>query len=199
MGKKKKIKSLVILAAVMLVCVVGYIVISNINFEKEEEDTSIPLYENISAEDVVSFSYDAEGVNYSFSLINDVWYCDTELSAELDQDKLSSMLAILTGFKSERVLDVAREDYGDYGLDEPYKKVNFTTADGKEHILTVGDKNINGTYYAYKDDEDGVYMIDATVNTYFGYTLEDLKAVVETAEDASGESTAGSESAEPEE
>lgn len=183
MGKKKKTKSLIILVVVMLVCVAGYIIISNINFDKEEEDTSVPLYEEISPEDVKAFSYDVDGTTYSFSLINDVWYCDTELSMELDQDKISGMLAILTGFSSERVLEVAEEDYADYGLDEPYKVVTFTTSDGTVHTLTVGEKNINSKYYAYKDDDSSIYTIDATINTYFGYTLDDLKAEEETTED----------------
>lgn len=195
MSKKKRIKSLVILIAVMLVCVVGYIVISSINFEKEE-DTSIPLYEDISAEDITAFSYDADGTTYSFSLINDVWYCDTELSMELDQDKISSMLAILTGFSSERILEVVEEDYSEYGLDQPYKVVTFTTTDGTEHTLTVGDKNINSKYYAYKDDDSRVFTIDATINTYFGYTLDDLNAAEETTEDTSAEETTADDSAE---
>lgn len=173
MGKKKKIKNLIILIAAMLVCVAGYFIISNINFDKEE-DNSIPLYENISKEDVVSFSYDVDGTQYSFSLINDIWYSDTELSADIDQDKISSMLGILTGFKSERELEVSNDELSEYGLDSPYKTVNFRTSDGTEYKLSVGSKNINSQYYARKDDGDKVYAIDATIDTYFGYTLDDL-------------------------
>lgn len=174
MSKKKKTRNLIILVAAMLICVAGYFAVTNINFEKEEEVTTIPLYQNITAEDVVAFSYDVNGVVYSYSLINDVWYCDTELAKDLDQDTIASMLAILTGYSSERELEVDKESFAEYGLDEPFKVINFETSDGTAYKLTVGDKNINNKYYAYKDDESTIYTIDATVNVYFDYTLEDL-------------------------
>lgn len=174
MSKKKKTRNLIILVVAMLICVAGYFVVTNIDFEKEEEVITIPLYEDIAAEDVVAFSYDVDGVTYSYSLINYVWYCDSALSADLDQETVSSMLAILTGFSSERVLEVEKEAFGDYGLKDPFKVINFETTDGVTHKLTVGDNNINSKYYAYKDDESTIYTIDATVNVYFDYTLEDL-------------------------
>ncbi len=179
MSKKKKTRNLFILVAAMLICIAGYFVITNIDFEKEEEVKTISLYEDITADDVVAFSYDVDGVVYSFSLINDVWYCDTELSKDLNQDTIASMLAILTGYSSEKSYEVEKEAFGDYGLKEPFKVINFETSDGVTHKLTVGDNNINSKYYAYKDDENTIYTIDATVNVYFDYTLEDL-AVEET-------------------
>ncbi len=174
MSKKKKTRNIILLVAAMFICLAGYLAVANIDFEKEEEVATIPLYEDITAEDVVAFSYDVDGEIYSYSLINDIWYCDTALSDNLDQKKVSSMLAILTGFSSERTIEVDKESFADYGLEEPFKVINFETSDGTVHKLTVGDNNINKKYYAYKDDESTVYTIDATVNVYFDYTLEDI-------------------------
>ncbi len=174
MSKKKKTRNIILLVTAMLICVAGYFVVTNIDFEKEEEVTTIPLYEDITAEDVVAFSYDVDGEVYSYSLINGVWYCDTELSKDLNQDTIASMLAILTGYSSEKTYEVDKESFADYGLEEPFKVINFETSDGTVHKLTVGDNNINKKYYAYKDDESTVYTIDATVNVYFDYTLEDI-------------------------
>lgn len=174
MSKKKKTRNLIILVVAMLICVAGYFAVTNIDFEKEEEVKTISLFEGITAEDVVAFSYDVDGEVYSYSLINGVWYCDTELSKDLNQDTIASMLAILTDYSSEKSYEVEKEALGDYGLKDPFKVINFETSDGVTHKLTVGDNNINSKYYAYKDDESTIYTIDATVNVYFDYTLEDL-------------------------
>lgn len=174
MNKKKKARNLIILAAAMLICIAGYFAVTNIDFEKEDDAVTIPLFEDVETEDVVAFSYDVDGEEFSYSLINGVWYCDTELSKDLNQDTITSMLAILTGYSSEKKYEVDKEDFADYGLEEPFKVISFETSDGDVHKLTVGDKNINNKYYAYKDDENIVYTIDATVNVHFEYTLDDI-------------------------
>ncbi|MBQ9887083.1 MAG: DUF4340 domain-containing protein [Lachnospiraceae bacterium] len=171
---KKKIKTLLVLVAVMLLCIAGYVAVSHINFEKEEEDKSIALYDGMSAEDVTAFSYNVEEEVYGYSLVSGEWHYDANPDVKLDQDTIKSMLSILAGFKSERVLEASKDGYAEYGLEKPYKTIAFETKDGVKHKLTVGDKNINSKYYARIDDENKIYTIDATVSTYFGKTADEL-------------------------
>lgn len=154
--------------------------------ERAEQESKILI--DTAYEDLVRFSYDYEGVNYSFEKAEDTWHATDDPERNLKEDSIKNILSGVTPLYIQQTIENVT-DFSQYGLDQPERTITFETASAS-YILHVGDYNsLTGTYYVSMPSESRVYVVEQTVITRFNRTYED---VTETAEEATeGGSTEG--------
>ena len=207
---KKQKRQLVILLAVLvitpllLVILAGAVPGVRYFMEKREAKEAQEAAEqkgdviiDAAYEDVVKFSYDYEGVNYTFEKEEESWRIAEDHTLNLKEYSIKNILSGVTPLTArQNIEDVT--DLGQYGLDQPERTITLDTGSAS-YILYVGDHNtLTGTYYVSMPSEARVYVVEQTVITRFNQTYED---VTEEAEEESGEDTgeeSDGSSAEPE-
>ncbi len=191
---KNQSKQLMTLLLVLVFLVAGFVGLKQYNkvqSEKPKEDDTITIID-VAKEDVVKFSYDYEGVTYSFEKEDDTWYYADDHSITLNQNSINAMVNRIAPLTAEQVItDVT--DMTQYGLDEPAKRIQFETVTAS-YIVELGDFNdVASVYYAKLPSESTVYTVMSPVMTVFNRDLEDLvEEVEESAEESTEESTAES-------
>lgn len=196
---KNQSKQLMILLLILVFLIAGFFGLKQYNkvqSEKPQEDDTITVID-VAKEDVVKFSYDYEGVTYSFEKEDDVWYYADDHSITLNQNSINAMVNRIAPLTAQQVIkDVT--DMTQYGLDEPAKRIQFETTTAS-YIVELGNFNdVASVYYAKLPSESTVYTVMSPVMTVFNRDLEDLiEEVEETDEETAEESEA--ESAEVEE
>jgi len=178
MGKQSK--QLMILLLVLLLLIAGFWGIRQYNkvqSEKPEESTDIMVID-VSVEDIVKFSYDYEGVTYSFEKEEDTWYYAEDKSISINQNSIKTMLNRLAPLTAKQELKGVT-DMTQYGLDTPSRRIEYATVE-ESYSIELGDRNsVASIYYMCKNSEDTVYVVEPQVYTVFEKDLEDLKEVVE--------------------
>lgn len=200
---KKQKRQLVILLAV-LVILAGAVPGVRYFMEKREAKEAQEAAEqkgdviiDAAYEDVVKFSYDYEGVNYTFEKEEESWRIAEDHTLNLKEYSIKNILSGVTPLTARQTIENVT-DLGQYGLDQPERTITLDTGSAS-YILYVGDHNtLTGTYYVSMPSEARVYVVEQTVITRFNQTYED---VTEEAEEESGEDTgeeSDGSSAEPE-
>ncbi len=190
--KKKNLFTLLILCLSIIVLVGAYYLVSNHNDKKaaEEEETS-------AAEDAASdtsadiFTLDSDSlVKVSFSnqdwqativkSDDDTYYLEGDESFPLDQDKAQYVFDYIDGSATKTVTE-APENLADYGLADPQITATATDTDGGQYTIYIGDKTGSGIgYYAKVEGSDTIYVVPATLYTYYVYDQQDLILTEET-------------------
>lgn len=157
-----------------------------------EEDDSITVI-GAEAEDVTFFSYDYEGQTYSFEKEEDVWYAAEDHSLNINQSRVTSMLASVAPLTAFQVIEQVT-DLAQYGLVTPENTITVETA-AASYILYVGDENeLTSGCYVSLPSTDTVYVVSASDINRFHYSLEDL---IEEEEESVEEEGAEEENSEP--
>ncbi len=180
---KKQIRNLVILLAVLLICIVGYLCMKNFNeseeaaseaaSEAEEKGTSIS---SISADEIVSLSWKYDGKDVKIDKKDDgLWYYG---SASLNAAKPSSMTSDLADLSAKKTLTGDDVNLDSFGLKEPSNVIKAETSGGESLTVNLGIQNtITNEYYCYiGDDSSKVYTISTTLYNDFDTDPESLKA-----------------------
>lgn len=172
---KKQKKQMLVMLGVLALFMAGFLGIrqyNKIQSGKPEEESGITIVES-SLEDITKFSYDYEGVTYSFEKQEEVWYAVEDHSLKLVQSSVASMITDIAPMVAAQVIENVT-DMSQYGLSEPSRTIRFETVT-ESHIFYVGDYNsVSGIYYICKPSEASVYLVPALTVNRFNKTLEDL-------------------------
>ncbi len=158
---------------------------------QQEEDEKVYALQ-FTSDDVTGISYEYDGSVLSFTKDGDDWKCNTDETAEIDADKMKTMLSSLGSMTADSTVE-SPKDVSEYGIDQPTQQVTLDFSDGSEKTVTFGSTNaiVGGTYVQVSDDEN-VYLVGSSyVNTTLNKGVDDLK--VDETDDADDTSSSSSE------
>lgn len=186
---KKQRKQLITMAVFLGFLIVAYFgldVYNDAQAKKEEEANTI-VVTDFDYTDVVAFSYDYNGVSYSFTKQDDVWNFDDNADFDVDESLVESMLTTAGSLLGEEeITDYESVDI--YGFDDPQKTVSLTMSDGSTVTIQVGDYNdIVGYYYLMLEGDENLYLADSTLLYTFEVAYTELEYVEETTEEVTEE------------
>ena len=179
---KRQLK-LLILAGVLVLCVVGYSLISSIGDKQTAsstvQNTDITVTE-FSAADVAQITWEYEDGTYRLLKTDSFWQNQADKTFPVAQNYVATMSTQIAGMTASRkISDVS--DLAQYGLDAPQLAVSIMTANGGELSFVFGAENtVTGEYYMqYSEGEtftgsNDVYLVNASVVGAFSYHMDDL-------------------------
>lgn len=175
---KKQFKQLMVLLLVLVLVVAGYFGVQKYNevqAEKAQEETRTVLFD-VNKDDVISLSYDYKDVVYSFEKKDGAWFYTEDPSIELNESLIYAMLNQVTPLLVEQEI-TGVTDMSQYGLDNPSRRVEFSTATGT-YVFEAGNMNkLTSLYYIRVPGESTVYAVKALVVNIFTKSIDDVKIV----------------------
>lgn len=182
---KKRFTVLIILIAVLALSLIVYFVTSQTANRNTTPPMTIDTSPIMIAEDdpstIVGLAYEYNGqtLEFEFSDIAYKWYYVTERNFPLEQTYLQTMASVISSMAVNRVVEETRDNFAQYGLNEPYLTISATFKPEKEDAYRreyhVGNFNeFNDTYYFNVEGTDIVYTIAGAFTPYFEYELLDL-------------------------
>lgn len=182
---KKQSKTLIILAAVLAVLIVGYNIIKAVSgsieqkksAEAEAESLANIIYVN-SLEEFYSISF--EEFTFEYLEADGTWnYSDSEFP--LDSSLIETIAAEFLELTASREISDA-DTMESYGLAEPAYEIVFTDADGNEESFQIGNA-VDSEYYVMVNNDDSViYTCTFTALSYLDYELNDFALIEDISE-----------------
>ena len=172
---KKRQKTLIILAVVLVAVIAAYMILSNLTAVPEEESDAYTLLK-VDKTDIaeISFVYDGERIDLYQDTETETWYLADDPEFPLDNYKAT----LMCGCISSVTTDTKADNNGDteaYGLDNPILEVTAVMVDGSEFSVEYGALNsFNDMYYATCSVDEEVYMLPSRYVRYYSYHLNDL-------------------------
>ena len=169
---------LALLAAVLLVCIGGYALLSRPdgNAGADEPAEEAITVAAIPAETVRELAWEYAARELVFQTDGTAWTCVSEQHFPMNQEstRFDRMLNALSEVTALRQMDLPG-DPAEYGLEVPATVIRVTLEDGTAHNFTVGDRNaLAGAYYVQYDGTDAVYLIAPELAEAFSCGLFDL-------------------------
>ncbi|WP_296117457.1 DUF4340 domain-containing protein [uncultured Eubacterium sp.] len=158
---------------------------------QQEEDEKVYALQ-FASDDVTGISYEYDETVLSFVKDGDDWKCSTDENAEIDADKMKTMLSSLGSMTADSTVE-SPENVSEYGIDQPTQQVTLNFSDGSEKKVTFGSTNeiVGGTYVQVSGDAN-VYLVGSSyVNTTLNKGIDDLK--VDDTDDTSSDTSATTE------
>ncbi len=192
----KKIKSLLILSAVLVLLLMVYLVVSPMWSEDNNGDTTTAQPEHtvavIDHNTLKGFELtkndESSSETLTFTLKEDLtgWIWSENSDIPLDNDVFASVVTALTDATSAYKLEnVASDDLATYGLDAPAYTLKLSFDGGSEKIYYVGSLNSFNSLYYFSEAgaKDTVYMVDASVPEaleldIYDFVLEEVPPVI---------------------
>lgn len=182
---KKRSTVLIILMIILAVIIAAYFMILRTNETNAPPPMTIETSPIMIAEDdpatirELEYSYNGETLAFEFSEIAYKWYYKSDNKFPLEQTYLQTMASVISSMAVNRVVEETRDNFTQYGLDEPFLTVSATFIPEKEagykRVYHVGGFNsFNNSYYFNIEGTDIVYAIASTFTPYFSYNLVDL-------------------------
>ena len=186
----KKLRNILILAAILVLLCIGYAVAGLIFTEDTPEETTAP---ETTAEEAtflqvtedgltaLTYTYDQDGDgaaetwSYTRSADGKTWHWADDPAVPLGSSSFYGYSSTLYGIQIVSTLtEVTEADFTEYGLDQPVKTVTFTDKVYGPQSFCIGAYNTyNGTYCAYKNgDRTTVYLLDGEFYAEFEYPVE---------------------------
>ncbi len=181
--KKKTKKRLITLVAMLVVlgaCITALLVLKDSNEKKEKESLedkteAILAFDSKSAIATGIAFKSSEGEELSFSFVNDEWIYDGDEKYPVNQEKLAALGESLCRIEATVKLNSPDEDLSVYGLSEPDFKVKAAYSDNSEKTFLFGDtSDFNNCRYFKAEDDGTIYMVETSLATSFGETLDSL-------------------------
>lgn len=176
---KRGIK-LIVLLAILLAVVGGYLLVSKLADNEDKKDEAITAF-SIDSTDVtrISWTYSGNDITLIYDRSNKKWLYEGDNSFPVNETYPKAMLSKLTSITAERKLsDVA--DFSEYGLEDPSVVISIIDTNGGTTRLTIGDQNASTSdYYLRINDESNVYLVGSTLPEAFFYELNDIVAMEE--------------------
>lgn len=161
---------------------------------QQEEDEKVYALQ-FASDDVTGISYEYSGETLEFTKTDDTWSCSTDPTAQIDADKMKTMLSSLGSMTADSKVENAT-DLSQYGLDASTQMATIQFSDGSEKTLTFGMENeIVGGIYVQVSGDDNVYLVGSSyVNTTLNKGVDDLKVGdTNDADDTSSDTSATTE------
>jgi len=176
---KKQHKRLIILIAVFVVLISGYLILDASLKEKEEIAAAGVTLTELEKSDLatISWTYGEESAVF----VNDgtdTWTVQGDESFPLNQAFPRRMSKVLRGLTASRVVeDPTDEMIVDYGLNPPVFALEVTKTDGTSYTVDIGNHNEkDNIFYAFFDgDHENVYFLTTSdIESAFAHTLDEL-------------------------
>ena len=171
----KQSKTLIALAAVVVVCAAGYVGLRTWNQSQSEVDETVYITQ---LSDPTALSVTNQYGDFSFTKGEEGWTRDDDSDFPTDQDALDDLAGQAGKLAAVRTISDP-EDLTSYGLDAPTMEVNLTDEDGTQVKLLIGSTADSGDYYAKVDGSDTVYTIASTLPTALDIQVDELIAQAE--------------------
>lgn len=171
----KQSKTLIALAAVVVVCAAGYVGLRTWNQSQSEVDETVYVTQ---LSDPTALTFTNQYGTYSFTKGEEGWTRDDDSDFPTDQDTLDDLAGQAGTLAAVRTISDP-EDLTSYGLDAPTMEVNLTDEDGTQVKLLIGSTADSGDYYAKVDGSDTVYTIASTLPTALDIQVDELIALAE--------------------
>lgn len=148
------------------------------NPEFSEDGGSTVLYgaNDVVAENVTAFSYEKDGMTYSFKKSGEAWVLDEENAPTIDGELVWAMVtAISNPAGKNKMENVPSENLSAYGLATPVLSV--TVHEGSRvgtYLFGSYNKTAKEYYFCDKAIPDTVYTVPSDSFEAFSYTLEEL-------------------------
>lgn len=168
----KKIRNLALCAAVLLAAVGIFFALT----KGQKSSGKRELLFDLTADKITGISWiDADGENLAFRREEGEWVCTTDPSAVLDQTKMNTLCAGMTGIAIFQTMEDVKDSAG-YGLDPPAVTITITDLSGNTFTAAIGDNNDSaGVVYAARAGEEGcVYAVTPSIRSAAEKKLEDL-------------------------
>ncbi len=184
MKKKKKNRTLPILAAVIVVLAVGYLILRGSNEKRADAEEAASLEAEEAAvitlndmEELAHFTYESGGAVMAFYQEDGVWYREDAPDFPLEQSTVSGLAQKLQEVEATRRL-TDPEERSSYGLADPAVTATATDGSGVTFTLFLGDA-AGSDVYAAVEGSDEVYTVSGTLSSSFTY---DWYALIRTEE-----------------
>lgn len=171
----KQSKTLIALAAVVVVCAAGYVGLRTWNQSQSEVDETVYVTQ---LSDPTALTFTNQYGTHSFTKGEEGWTRDDDSDFPTDQDALDDLAGQAGTLAAVRTISDP-EDLTSYGLDAPTMEVNLTDEDGTQVKLLIGSTADSGDYYAKVDGSDTVYTIASTLPTALDIQVDELIALAE--------------------
>lgn len=171
----KQSKTLIALAAAVVVCAGGYAGLRAWNQSQSEADDTVYVTQ---LSNPTALSVTNEYGTFSFTKGEEGWTRDDDSDFPADQDALDDLAGQTGTLAAVRTISDP-EDLSSYGLDAPIMEVSVTGEDGTQVQLLIGGDVANGDYYAKVEGNDTVYTIDSTLPEALDIPVDDLIALAQ--------------------
>lgn len=171
----KQGKTLIALAAVVVVCAGGYAGLRAWNQSQSEVDETVYLTQ-LSVPTALSVTNQYGG--FSFTKGEGGWIRDDDSDFPADQDALDDLAGQAGKLAAVRTI-TDPEELSSYGLDDPSMEVSLTDEDGTQVQLLIGIPMASGDYYAKVEGSDTVYTIDSTLPEALDIQVDELIALAQ--------------------
>ncbi|MBQ0059493.1 MAG: DUF4340 domain-containing protein [Lachnospiraceae bacterium] len=169
---KKQTKTVLILAAVLVVLFGVYFVLFN---GSESTDDSETVIRSEKLENIASVVIENEGGTFTFSHDGDTWTYLEDTTFPVNSAFLESMEKGVTEVRAKRRVKKDLTDKAEFGLDKPQSIVTVKLNDGSSFHIYVGAENQTTTdYYIVCDGVDGIYSTKDTYARRFCRTILDM-------------------------
>ena len=162
----KQTRTLLVLAAALVVCGGAYAGLRIWNAQQEQVDDTTYVTQ---LSDFTSLSFTNAAGSFSFTKTGGTWQYDGDAAFPADQEGVEDLAEGIGSLAALRVIDDP-EALSAYGLDTPALQASVTAGDGTTATLLLGD-GTSSYFYAKRSDSDTVY----TVSTTLPDTLEELE------------------------
>lgn len=175
----KRHLKLIILILVLAALVSAYFIyMASVKDDTDEgesaENTVINVLTMYSGE-ISSIKYNYKEKEVSLIKTDNTWKWADDADFPINSVYPTSMASMLADITAIRLISEDSSNYGEYGLDKPYLKVEFETIDGNKHVYTVGDRNnVTGGYYFKVSSSDRVYLSLPSLSLPFELSVYDM-------------------------
>lgn len=171
----KQSKTLIALAAAVVVCAGGYAGLRAWNQSQSETDDTIYVTQ---LSDPTALSVTNQYGTFSFTKGEEGWTRDDDSDFPADQDALDDLADQAGTLAAVRTISDP-EDLTSYGLDAPTMEVSLTDENGTQVQLLIGSTLDSGDYYAKVEGSDTVYTIDSTLPEALDIQVDELIALAQ--------------------
>ena len=182
--EKKQFRTLIILAAVIIVLLAGFFVGKALNKAHDKKEEASEAAEKISfctvsTDNVDKFSYLISGNKVNYEKKDDIWYACSENSAvsvSVNSSAVESALSEVSSSTASQVITGDDVDLDAFGLNDPSNVITLSDTDGNTQTYTIGIRNtLTYKYYMYIDDDrTKVYVISSALPGAFEKTVEEM-------------------------
>ena len=173
---KKKQRTLLILAGVIVVLLLALFGMRKWNEIKEEKEEQKKQEEKISilqTEGLSAISYEDEnGEKMAFTKSGDSWTYDADPEILLKADTMEKMEEAFSDIEAVKEIS-SPDELSDYGFDAPCYRLGVTESDGTEHHFLIGNSTGDNQYFMEENSEN-VYTVSSKITSEMLWSLTDL-------------------------
>lgn len=171
----KRMRNMLVLSGVCVLCFAGYgISVAMQKDTSQEEEKSEKLFA-VSADDITQITYNWQEEEIALEKDGNDWQYKEDAAFSLNQTMAETMSEALSGAEVLQKIEEKDVDLQSFGLETPALAVTFSDGDGQQYQPSFGNYNTAAKgYYAMKNDDGCVYMVDSETMTDFEYGLYDL-------------------------